>query len=284
VPVIADTTNILRFVWAHPANEDERVRALLRAVRFQARGRVFCRRTLAKLGERSTVWADLHRTAASKVVYANPPDHPEMLVWRRHLRPGDLFIDVGANVGSYSVWAGELGAQVVAMEPATDTFALLQENVALNGYPIKTIQAAAGPYCGTARITIGRDTVNRLDPEGGAETVMLTIDSVIGSRTVAGMKVDVEGFEIDVLRGGERALSQQRIQLIQLEWNAASLQAVGTDRLPIAALLAGYGYHLYRPGHDGTLVPVADAGFGPDVFARPHDDLAPQSEVNGRFL
>ncbi len=274
MPVIADTTNILRFVWAHPANEDERVRALLRAVRFQARGRVLRRRTLAKLGERSTVWADLHRTAASKVVYANPPDHPEMLVWRRHLRPGDLFIDVGANVGSYSVWAGELGAQVVAMEPAPDTFALLQENVALNGYPIETIQAAAGLHCGTARITIGRDTVNRLDPEGGAETVMLTIDSVIGSRTVAGMKVDVEGFEIDVLRGGERALSQQRIQLIQLEWNAASLQAVGTDRLPIAALLAGYGYHLYRPGHDGTLVPVADAGFGPDVFARPHDDLA----------
>ena len=73
------------------------------------------RRTLARLGDRSVLWAGLHRPGASKVVYANPPDHPEMIVWRRVLRPGDLFLDVGANVGSYTIWAGELGADVIAL-------------------------------------------------------------------------------------------------------------------------------------------------------------------------
>jgi len=215
------------------------------------------------------VWVDLHRSAASKVLYANPPDHSEMLIWREVLRPGDLFIDVGANIGTYTIWAGELGAEVIALEPAKDTFALLVENVALNGYVVNPIQAAAGAFCDTARFTSGRDCINRLDPEGNVETTMVTIDSVINDRTVAGMKVDVEGFEIEVLRGCERALSEHRIKLIQLEWNATSRAAVGTDRQPVAELLAGHGYSLWRVGLGGTLVPITENNFGPDVFARP---------------
>ena len=64
---------------------------------------------MARLGERSWLWVDLHRTAASKALYANPPDVPEMLVWRRALRDGGLFVDVGANVGTYTIWAAEQG-------------------------------------------------------------------------------------------------------------------------------------------------------------------------------
>ena len=68
------------------------------------------------------------------------------------------------------------------------------ENIALNGYPVKGIQAAAGTTCGTARFTIGRESVNRLDPDGRPEITLVSIDSTVGGRTVAGMKIDVEGF------------------------------------------------------------------------------------------
>jgi hypothetical protein len=122
---------------------------------------------------------------------------------------------------------------------------------------------------GTARFTSGLDCANRLDPSGSAQTRMVTIDSLLGERTAAGMKVDVEGFEIEVLRGCHRALSEHRILLIQLEWNMGSFAAVGTDRGPVADLLAGYGYGLYRPDQDGALVPIRDTGYGPDVFACP---------------
>ena len=272
--VIAEARTVVKFVWKHPANEGVRLRALVRAARFQARGRVLRRRTLARLGGRSHVWAGLHRLGTSKVVYANPPDYPEMLAWRHLLHPGDLFVDVGANVGSYSIWAGELGAEVIALEPARDTFELLIENIALNGYKIQAVQAAAGATCGTARFTSGLDCVNRLDPDGilAAQPVIVdvvTVDSLIGNRTVSGMKVNVEGFEIDVLRGCERALSEQRIRVIQLEWNATSLSAVGNDRRPVADLLRKYGYGLYRPTADGTLAPLSDVSFGRDVFAQP---------------
>jgi FkbM family methyltransferase len=192
-----------------------------------------------------------------------------MLIWRNILEPGDLFIDVGANVGSYAIWAAESGAEVIALEPADDTFALLQENVALNGYPIKTIRAAAGAAPGTGRFTSGRDCVNRMDSNGTAEISVLTIDSIIGNRTVAGMKVDVEGFEIDVLRGCERALSEHRVKLIQLEWNSTSVKAVGTDRQPVADLLAKHSYGIYSAEPDGSLALRTDMAFCPDVFACP---------------
>jgi Methyltransferase FkbM domain len=110
---------------------------------------------------------------------------------------------------------------------------------------------------------------NCLDPAGPVETQVVTIDSLIGERWVAGMKVDVEGFELEVLRGSARALAEHRIGLIQLEWNAASKQALGTDRRPVGDFLARHGYRLYRPDASGQLRPVSDPGFGPDVFARP---------------
>lgn len=265
----AQAKTVVKFIWNHPANEGERVRALLRLANFQARGRLFRKRTLVRLGDRSMMWAVLHRWESSKVAYANPPDHPEMLVWRHALEPGDLFVDVGANVGSYTIWAAELEAEVIALEPAEDTFTLLAENVALNGYSVNAIRAAAGATCGTARFTTGRDAGNRLDPDGPVETRMVTIDSLIHDRTVAGMKVDVEGFEIEVLRGCARALSEHRVRLVQLEWNSTSERALGTDRKPVARLLAMYGYNLYRPDRDGRLVPIKDPDFGADVFARP---------------
>jgi FkbM family methyltransferase len=270
----ATANGLVRYVWHHPANAGQRPRALLRLAAYQARARLLHRRGLARLGERSRLWVDLHRTGASMVLYANPPDVPEMRVWRRALRADSLFIDVGANVGTYTIWAAELGAEVISLEPAADTFALLLENVALNGYQVTTLQAAAGDRCGTARFTEGRDAGNRLDPAGPAETNMITIDSLIGARRVAGMKVDVEGFEIDVLRGAEAALAEHRIGLIQLEWNAASELALGTDRRPVAELLARHGYELYRPDLEGRLWPASDPGFGADVFACPKGEGA----------
>jgi FkbM family methyltransferase len=266
---LAIAAAVVRYVWGHPSNSGQRVRALLRAARYQAQARLLGRRTMARLGERSRLWVDPHRTAASMVLYANPPDLPEMLAWRLALRDGGLFIDVGANVGTYTLWAAELGAEVIALEPAADTFSLLGENIALNGYQVTAVQAAAGDHCGTARFTAGLDAGNSLSLDGPVVTELVTVDSLVGDRRVAGMKVDVEGFEIDVLHGAARALAEHRIGLIQVEWNEMSTVAVNADRRPIAELLDSYGYRLYRPDMTGRLVPLTKPEFGADVFARP---------------
>ena len=88
---------------------------------------------------------------------------------------------------------------------------------------------------------------------------------------MTGMKIDVEGFELEVLRGCAQALSENRIGLIQLEWNATSQTAMGTDRQPVADLLKKHGYDLFRPDGTGMLCALSAVKFGRDVFAAPRN-------------
>ena len=267
--VMAKAADTVTSIWAHPANSGERIRAVSRAVAYQFGVRMGRSRTQARLGEKSFVWVDVHRSSAIRVLYANPPDYEEMICWKKLLCPGDIYIDIGANIGAYSIWAAEQGAKVISIEPAEDTYKLLKENIDLNGYDITAIRAAVGANKGKQKFTMGKDTLNRLDPKGDLDIDVITIDEIVQDKVVAGMKVDVEGFELDVLRGGDRALSEQRISLIQLEWNRACKVAGQSDRRPVAELLMRCGYELLRPNRAGDLLPISRLDFGADVFARP---------------
>ncbi|MCW2506108.1 MAG: hypothetical protein JWO79_4392 [Actinomycetia bacterium] len=263
--------DVAGYVWTHPANRRSRVRSLARAVRFQVRGRLGGR-TLTPVGEHARMWAQLHHTAASKVVYSNPPDWNGMQAWRRILRPGDLFIDVGSNVGSYALWAADGGAEVVAIEPSPGTADRLEENVRLNTLPITVLRCGLAAEPGRMTLTRGKDATNHLLLEPGAagdEIEVRTLDEVLGDRTAIGVKVDVEGAERFVLDGGVRALAERRIRVLQLEWNLMSEQVFGDSREPVAAILGHHGYRLTRPDQQGILRPaiVDPAGGGSDVFA-----------------
>jgi FkbM family methyltransferase len=200
------------------------------------------------------VW--LHDTAAAKSLYANPPDWNDMWAWRRILKPGDLFVDVGSNAGSYALWAADAGAEVIAVEPSRGMAAKLRANVTLNRFRITVRECALGPEPGRMWLTCDRGSTNHLlpGPAAAAEPVEVdTLDNLLGDRYAAGVKIDVEGAELLVLAGARRALAAQRIGVLQLEWNAMSHYLLGESREAVAALLTGYGYQLLRPDHHGLL-------------------------------
>lgn len=278
---IRDAWDVSRFVVRHPANRGRRARQLGSAVAFQTRGRLAGRPTVTKVGERMVISARLHHAGESKAVYANPPDWPEMMVWRQRLTPGDLFVDVGANAGVYALWAVDCGAEVVAIEPSRAAAERLAANVALNAVDdqVEVRQVALAAASGTMTLSIGDDTTNRLllDESAGEEVAVQTLDRVLDGRTAAGVKVDVEGAERLVLEGAARSLAEHRIRLIQLEWNECSLSLLGESRAPVARILREHGYVLSRPRRDGTLAPFDGVGYGPDVFAFPEGALSPRS-------
>lgn len=224
---------------------------------------------MARVGN-AQMWAVLHRSASSKVVYGSPPDYDEMMAWRRILRPGDLFVDVGSNAGAYALWAADCGAAVIAVEPSAPSALMLRENVALNaGLDIEVLQCALAGEPGEMRLTEGLDTTNRLIP-GAAEGELVqvrTLDDLIGDRVAAGVKVDVEGAERLVLDGASRALDEARIRVLQLEWNGMSETVLGEGREPVARLLRQRGYTFARPDGEGRLVATDDLTVGADLFA-----------------
>ncbi len=273
--VLTHSSSVVRYIVTHPANRRRRGRQLAHAVLFQVRGRLGLS-TRTRIGLHSWMSVDLHSTSGSKVVYANPPDWNEMTAWRRILRPGDLFVDVGANVGAYSIWAAECGADVIAVEPHPVTAARLQRNVALNPYPIEVRQAALAETPGVLRLTTGLDSCNHLllgaddgsgDRVDGIDVAVETLDDIVGTADPILIKIDVEGAEELVLRGGLTAIAEGRVLGLQLEWNTLSADLFGRARDSVTDLLLEHGYTFFHPRATGELVSCTRPRVGADVFA-----------------
>jgi FkbM family methyltransferase len=273
----------VRAITAHPANAPHRLRSLGRVARCELQARATGKPVTVSIGAHSRIAAHLHAGGSWRAVLANPPDWNEMQAWRRHLRAGDLFVDVGAHAGVYTLWALDLGCEVVAVEPILALVEQLRANLALNGYRAEVHRLALAAEAGTMTMS-GPDLLRQHlsiaagEPDSGpdgapasaGETVEVsTLDAIVGERAVAGVKIDVEGAERLVLEGASRALGEQRVGLLQLEWNDCSQSLLGETRAPVVALLREHGYALCRPDARGDLVPADGAAYGADLFARP---------------
>lgn len=141
-------------------------------------------------------------------------------------------VDVGAHIGNHTVYfAHVLGVRTLAFEPNPVTFRHLEANVSGNGLSqlCSLRNAAVGAQTSKARAepasarNSGMATVE-LDPEGAVEVVSLD-DALADEPRVDLIKIDVEGWELDVLRGGARILARHR-PLLYVEIMAEKFDAV----------------------------------------------------------
>lgn len=170
------------------------------------------------------------------------------------LRAGDTVIDIGANVGSHCVpIAKRLGAttQVHAFEPHPRVFSYLQANARLNHLAnLHLYNYALGETEGEVCFTdLHTDDLNRVTVDLRGESTlrvpMRPLDSFeCAQQPITLIKLDVEGYELFVLRGAERALS--RTQLLYLEACDAHTEPYGYTVRDMAAFLQERGWTLYQ--------------------------------------
>lgn len=163
------------------------------------------------------------------------------------LRPDDLFVDVGANIGAYTVLAAScVGARTLAFEPVPMAFETLQDQIALNRVSDRAlaIRAAVGRVSGEIGFTAGRDTTNRCAVDAAeAEIIvpLMTLDTVAEATGARCLKIDTEGFEAEVLAGAATILSDPALQAVIVEINGSGA-AYGHSDLEIDALLREQGF------------------------------------------
>jgi FkbM family methyltransferase len=162
----------------------------------------------------------------------------------RSLGPGDVFLDIGANVGAYTILSarkvGEAG-RVVAFEPEIQHFNQLQENLGLNGLSnVRPFRLALGEEEGTGRLYVkGVPSPSLVAPEGPPEArAEYELVEVVngdefwedhGLAPPRVVKIDVQGFELPVLRGLGRLLSGPATTLLVCEihpWAGVIVQDV----------------------------------------------------------
>jgi FkbM family methyltransferase len=171
-------------------------------------------------------------------------DFNNMTLIKRLLAKGGVFIDVGANVGAYTLVASEQRrAQVLAFEPHPDTFALLLENLRRNARDnVSPVCAAVGDDEGDIRIThTPGSSTTHVAESGGLEVRLLRLDRELARRGLEPdvVKIDVEGFEFEVLCGLGEALAKAAAVFVEI--NGLS-DARGRGREPIVALLRDAGF------------------------------------------
>lgn len=181
------------------------------------------------------------------------------------LRAGTTFVDVGANIGLHSVVAAKLvgpTGRVVAIEPATLARQRLLENISLNGFRNVTVHAcAAGAQDGTARLyspDASNDGEATLAAVGNAsESVTVrALDSLLGD--VAGdcvMKLDIEGGEVEALRGAAAFMERVRPRAIFMECIDHHLVRMGSSSATLFSALHHIGYQVEALSN-GRWIPV----------------------------
>lgn len=180
-------------------------------------------------------------TGATGNIYCGLHEFEDMALLLHLLRGDDCFVDIGANVGSYSILAaGVCGARVLAFEPVPQTFAKLVRNLRVNGIESLAVGelVAAGEATGTLKFTADLDTRNQVAPEAYRgkviEVPVRALDQLLVNFPAVMWKVDVEGFEEQVLRGAGNALRNPELRVVLLEGTSqeitATMDAAGFSR------------------------------------------------------
>jgi FkbM family methyltransferase len=205
-------------------------------------------------------------------------------------RPVETIFDVGAFDGSSAARYRELfpAARVYAFEPSETSYTRLADRAERSGGMIVPVRAAVGAEAGTADLHINESAKTNsllptdpaaarlfdsgeMRPVGQASVPVVTLDGFCDERRIERidlLKMDIQGFELQALRGARRLLERRAIRLIYAEVLFARLYSGQAFYHDIAAHLAGMGYELYGL-YSMIRIPGGALGWADAIFRSP---------------
>jgi FkbM family methyltransferase len=214
-------------------------------------------------------------SSAELQVYTGVYEFNDMFFVVHFLREEDTFVDIGANVGVYTVLASGLNkAKTIAVEPDQETFQHLQNNVFLNRAhdKVTALNVGVGEKQELLKFTKGLGAINHVMREEDAEAscvevLIQPLDAILDGLTPTLIKIDVEGFETQVVKGGMKALASSSLKGVIIELNGLANRYKNEEHFIHTTLL--------------------DLGFKPyayDAFARKLNALDTHGEENTLYL
>lgn len=189
--------------------------------------------------------------------------HEDEEFLERYLKKGDVFVDIGANIGSLTLLAASrvsADGKVFSFEPHPKIYTYLNKNVALNHFrSVYTYNVALGNAQGSLAFTNQRsDDMNNIVAQPETSSIQIAIkklDDVIHfGQQIALIKIDVEGYEKFVLEGARRILSQTLcIYFESSEWHFERYNYSSTD---LFRLIRDYDFKIFQLKTNRALVEI----------------------------
>jgi FkbM family methyltransferase len=223
---------ILKGINSHPLAGKHRLKAYYKFFLWQARGLVTKKPKKVLFTSKSYLLVEKGMTGATGNIYMGLHEFNDMAFLLHFLREGDIFYDIGANIGSYTILAsGHVAAQTFAFEPVPSTFQKLEKNILVNkiGHLVKAFNLGVSSGRQTLIFTSSFDTVNHVITDSqqniGENTISvntIAIDEIADPNNFPLMvKIDVEGFETEVIKGMVSALANKKLKAIIIELNGS---------------------------------------------------------------
>lgn len=244
----------LKFIVSHPISSKNKYKSLTRFFLWQFRCLFTDKPKLYRFCEKSKLLMRKGLSGATGNLYCGLQDFEEMGFLLHFLRPKDLFVDVGANIGSYTVLASsEVGTCTIAVEPVPSTFRILKENIKSNSIEKKVtaLNIAFAGKAGTLNITPDLGTCNYIVNDDNHSNISIfanTFDDVVKIDCNTLVKIDVEGYETEVLNGMSQSLKSKKLKAIIIELMGSG-ERYGYDESKIHEKLISLGFvpYAYKP-------------------------------------
>lgn len=243
--------NSLKFLFRSPYNKKHPFFAICRFVEWK-----FIK-LFKKTDHKKKVWGDRYlflnydSFQSMWVMYNWIVDWEEFNLIKAIVGKDDFCVDIGANMGFYTIWFSKFTQKIISFEPDAANFQRLNRNISLNGsLQTMALNIALGSEEGSVNFTQNRDGENHISLSENNDTGRVScrrLDNVLaeaGINNVRYMKVDVEGFELAVLEGAGDLLREKKVDLIQVEINAALLNS-GSTVNELLEFISHIGYDLY---------------------------------------
>lgn len=225
---VSNALHALGTIWHHPLIKSGKVAAYKRWLRWQLGSRLVPGPVLVNFVNDTRLCLRPGMHGATMNLYVGLDEYQAMAFVLHFLRPPDLFVDVGANVGAFSVLAsGAVGARSISFEPTPRAFADLSLNVKLNHLEgrVDCRQIALSNVRGEALFTRELDTLNHIvlsQGDGTDATIRVqasTLDEELALQCPVLIKMDAEGYESPILDGAEKTFRSTELQALVIEIN-----------------------------------------------------------------
>lgn len=255
------------FIKSHPLGSIKPLKAIFNFIRWQLQSSLNKKLIIKPFIGSVKFYAKKGLTGITGNIYVGLHEFNDMGFLLHFLRKEDTFFDVGANVGSYTLLAsGYVGAKSFAFEPVPSTFNILTLNVELNKLfnKVTLYNKALGGKKGHLKFSSTFDTINHVLAENESLNNSITVEVGIlnefKNHKPSLLKIDVEGFETEVIKGANNILTDKDTKAIIIELNGSG-DRYGYNEKDIHNYLKEIGYlpYQYNP-LNRTLSQISDFG------------------------
>lgn len=243
----------VKYIWNHPLTKGNKLFSIFRFIKWQLKASIkpntnhsvywFCNLKLS-------VKKGMH--GATGCIYVGLPEFNDMSFLIHLLNKNDYFIDIGSNVGVYSLLASGINqCKSIAIEPIPSTFQSLNKNISINKLEekITSLNIGLAKNHGELFFTKDDDTMNHVIDEQTTESISVkvdTLDNIFPKNNFDNVliKIDVEGFEYNVLKGGSESLKNDKILAFIVELNGCGEKFGFKDEM-VDEILSNNGFDKY---------------------------------------